>query len=66
ISKPKVSWEEVAAAVDEIKKTNAFRRAEKLRSEYTLHAISALQKLPASNYREMLRELAVFIEKREF
>ncbi|AKG38981.1 MAG: polyprenyl synthetase family protein [Infirmifilum sp.] len=66
ISKPEVSWEEVAAAVDEIKKTNAFRRAEKLRSEYTLHAISALQKLPASNYREMLRELAVFIEKREF
>mgnify|MGYP001772732424 CR=1 FL=1 len=66
ISKNEVTWEDVALAIEEIKRTNSLQRAEELRLEYTNKALSALEKLPESKYREMLKELAIFIKKREF
>ncbi|MEZ0345142.1 MAG: polyprenyl synthetase family protein [Infirmifilum sp.] len=66
LSKSEVSWSEVEETVREIKNTQALRKAEELRSEYISRALIALEKLPESKYREMLKELAIFIEKREF
>jgi len=66
LRKNEVSWEEVSAAINEIKKTNAYRRADSLRKSYVDAALKALEKLPDSPYRRMLESLAIFIERREF
>lgn len=66
LRKEDVSWEEVKEAISIISETNAREKAEVLRRDYVSRALKALEKLPRSEYRDMLEELAVFIEKREF
>ncbi len=66
LTKSDVSWEEVSLAIDEIKRTDAYNKAEEIRRKYTRSALAALERLPDTPYRRMLEDLAIFIEKREF
>ncbi|QOJ78061.1 polyprenyl synthetase family protein [Infirmifilum lucidum] len=66
LTKSDVLWEEVSLAINEIKKTGAYNKAEEVRRKYTRNALAALERLPDTPYRRMLEDLAIFIEKREF
>lgn len=66
LSKGEVTDEDVAEAIKEINRTQARKRAEALRREYTQLALEALEALPDTPFKKMLRELAIFIEQREY
>ena len=66
LRKDDVSWEEVSHVIKLISKTSARQKAEKLKKEYVDKAVNALEVLPRGKYRDILLELASFIEKRDF
>ncbi|MCC6004608.1 MAG: polyprenyl synthetase family protein [Thermofilum sp.] len=66
LRKDDVSWEEVSQAIEIFSKTNAREKAEKMRKEFVSKAMISLQLLPQGEYRDILLELAEFIEKRDF
>jgi len=66
LAKSVVTPEDVARAIDLIRRTSARQRAEELRNRYVERALAALERLPGSPYRDFLRDLAIFIREREF
>jgi geranylgeranyl diphosphate synthase type I len=66
LAKSVVTPEDVARAIDLIRRTSARQRAEELRNRYVERALAALERLPGSPYRDFLRDLAIFIKEREF
>lgn len=61
-----VSGEGVRRAISLISKTRARSKAEDLRRRYVGEALRALDALPSSEGREMLRALAEFVASREY
>lgn len=66
LSKSNLSPEDVKEAIDIVRRTSAKERAERLRDEFVTRALRALEPLPETEYKSLLREVAVFISKREF
>ncbi|MCS7131407.1 MAG: polyprenyl synthetase family protein, partial [Hadesarchaea archaeon] len=58
--------EEIAAAIDVIKRTGAIEYAEKKAEGFVASAKSKLEALPSSKAKQLLLELADFAAKREF
>ncbi|RLF06076.1 MAG: polyprenyl synthetase family protein [Thermoprotei archaeon] len=61
-----VGSEEIEKAISLISRTKARSRAEELRRSYVREALHALDKLPSSEGKDMLRALAEFVASREY
>lgn len=66
LAKNVVTREDAARAIELVRRTSAKQRAEELRNRYVEKALAALDKLPESKYRGLLRDLAIFIKEREY
>lgn len=65
LSKSDVSSEDIREAIELVSRTSARERAERIRNEYVQKALKALEPLPETEYKSILKDIATFIMKRE-
>ncbi|MEM0494642.1 MAG: polyprenyl synthetase family protein [Thermofilum sp.] len=65
LSKNDVTSEDIKEAIELVRRTSARERAERIRNDYVQRALKALEPLPETEYKSILRDVAVFIMKRE-
>ncbi|MEM4761511.1 MAG: polyprenyl synthetase family protein, partial [Thermofilum sp.] len=66
LSKSDVTSEDIKEAIELVRRTSARERAERIRNDYVQRALKALEPLPETEYKSILRDVAVFIMKREY
>ncbi len=66
ITKEKTSSTDLKKLINQIKKTNARSKAEKLEQKYSQQALKDLENLPQNQANQLLKELTIKLTKREY